>query len=62
LRYFSLEKKRLQGDLIAAFQNLKGASKKDGDRLFQRACCDRARVMVLKKGRFSLNIRNKFFY
>ena len=40
---FSLEKRRLQGDLKAAFQYLKGAHKKDGDRLFSRACCNRTK-------------------
>jgi len=43
LGLFSLMKKRLQGDLIAAFQYLTGAYKKDGDKLFSRACCNRTR-------------------
>ncbi|KAK4827320.1 hypothetical protein QYF61_016570 [Mycteria americana] len=43
LGLFSLEKRRLQGDLTAACQYLKGASKKDEDRLFHRICCDRTR-------------------
>ncbi|KAK4831486.1 hypothetical protein QYF61_017987, partial [Mycteria americana] len=54
---------RLWGDLIAAFQFLKGAYKKDGDRHFSRACCDRTRGngFKLKDGRFRLDIRKKFF-
>ncbi|KFQ73574.1 hypothetical protein N335_09187, partial [Phaethon lepturus] len=63
LEMFSLEKRRLQGDLLAAFQYLRGAYKKDGDRLFSRACCDRTRGngLKLKEGRFRLDLRKKFF-
>ncbi|KAK4817751.1 hypothetical protein QYF61_026974 [Mycteria americana] len=58
-----LEKRRLQGDLIAAFQYLKGACKKDGHRLLNRACSNRTRgnVFKLKEGRFSLDLRKNFF-
>jgi len=46
-----------------AFQYSKGAYKKDGDRLFSRACCGRTRGngFKLKEGRFTLGIRKKFF-
>ncbi|KFQ53614.1 hypothetical protein N334_01295, partial [Pelecanus crispus] len=63
LGLFSLQKRRLQGDLIVAFQYLKGAHRKDGGNLFSKACCDRTRNngFNLKKNRFRLDIRKKFF-
>jgi len=63
LGLFSLEKRRLQGDLMAAFQYLKWACKKDGDKLFGRACCNRTSGNGFKQreGRFRLDIRKKFF-
>jgi len=63
LGLFSLEKRRLWGDLTAAFQHVKGAYKKDGDKLFSRACCDRTKgnSFKLKEGRFRLDIRKTFF-
>ncbi|KFQ60638.1 hypothetical protein N334_14318, partial [Pelecanus crispus] len=63
LGLFSLEKRRLRGDLIVAFQYLKWAYRKDGENPFSKACCDRTRNnrFKLKKNRFGLDIRKKFF-
>jgi len=47
LKLLNLEKSRLQGHLIVAFQYLK----KDGVNLFSRACCNRKRVHGFKQKR-----------
>ncbi|GAB0204462.1 hypothetical protein GRJ2_002911800 [Grus japonensis] len=60
LGLFSLEKRRLQGDLILVH---KVAYRKAGEGLFIRECSDRTRGngFKLKEGRVRLDIRKKFF-
>jgi len=63
LALFSLEKRRLRGDLIAAFQYLKGAYKKAGEGLLAKAGRDRTKSngFKMQEGRFRLAIRKKCF-
>jgi len=63
LRQFSLQKRRFCEGLIAAFQYLKRAYRKDEEGHFIRECSDRTRgnSFKLREGRFRLDIRKKFF-
>ena len=45
LGLFSLDKRRLWGDLIAAFQYLKRAYKQEGSQLFAKVYNDRTRII-----------------
>jgi len=62
LRLISMEERRLQGELLVAFQCLKGAYKKDGERFFTKACSDRTRgnSFKMQEGGFRLDIRKTF--
>ena len=60
---YRLREPGLWGNLIAAFQYLKGSYRKEGDRFFSRIWGNRTRGngFKLKEGRFSLDIRKKEF-
>lgn len=59
LELFTLEKRRLQGGFIAAFQYIKG----ERQRLFTRACSDKmqSKMFKMKEDKFRVDMTKNFF-